>query len=235
MTPPDLDSEFRIDRSIVEEYRREHHVTIRGLATREELQPYRGVIAALTAEGVTSSTFIRLEDVWRRSEVARRLVFARRFARVAAQLLGVASVQLSYDQALFKLAGSRRTAWHTDRPYFTIAKDDALTMWLPLVDVPMYMGPICFASRSHEMANADDQAWVGSARALTARIGRRWHVSSEPFRVGDASFHGSRILHSAGPNRSKKVRETLTVVYYPAVRDTPEDEANTELHPILYG
>jgi len=235
MTPQSLDSEFLIDPSIVDEYRHEHHVTIRGLATREELQPYRDAIAALVAGSATSSSFIRLQDVWRRSEVARRLVFARRFARVAAQLLGVASVQLSYDQVLFKLAGTNRTAWHTDRPYFSIAKDEALTMWLPLVDVPMYMGPICFASHSQEMADIDDETWVGSEGALTARIGRRWQVLSEPFRVGDASFHSSRILHSAGPNRSKKIRETLTVVYYPAVRNTPEDDANIESHPVLYG
>src|SRR4051794_25071002 len=117
MMPPDLDSEFCVDQSIVEEYRREQHVTIRGLATREELQPYRDVvIAAVAAEGATRCTFVRLQDVWRRSEVARRLVFARRFARVAAQLLGVASVRLAYDQVLFKLAATHRTPWHTDRP-----------------------------------------------------------------------------------------------------------------------
>jgi ectoine hydroxylase-related dioxygenase (phytanoyl-CoA dioxygenase family) len=234
VTLPNLDSEFCVRPSIIRRYRRQGHVIVRGLATREELEPYRVAISALAGQAPASEYFIRIIDAWRCSDPARRLVFARRFAGVAAQLLGVPAVRLFYDQVLFKLAGSGRTAWHTDRPYFKIAKDHALTMWLPLADVPKSMGPICFASRSQEGTGTDDDAWVGSSRAHTARISRRWPIFTESLRVGDASFHGTRVLHSAGPNRSKKIRETMTIVYYPAALANSGEEANDELHPILY-
>ena len=73
-------------------------------------------------------------------------------------------------------------------------------------------------------------------------------------RAGDATFHAGGTLHAAGANRSDRVREVLTVIYYPdgtraaepanenqrvdlevflpGVR--PGDQAKSELNPILW-
>ena len=72
--------------------------------------------------------------------------------------------------------------------------------------------------------------------------------------AGDATFHAGGTLHSAGANRSNRVREVLTVIYFatgtraaapsnpnqqvdlevflPGVQ--PGEEAKSELNPILY-
>jgi hypothetical protein len=40
---------------------------------------------------------------------------SRRLAGIAAQLMGVDSVRLYHDQALFKESGGGRTPWHCDQ------------------------------------------------------------------------------------------------------------------------
>jgi ectoine hydroxylase-related dioxygenase (phytanoyl-CoA dioxygenase family) len=54
-------------------------------------------------------------------------------------------------------------------------------------------------------------------RRLAALIAeRKWPVWSEPVRAGDATFHSGGTLHSAGANRSDRVREVFTVIYFAA-------------------
>ena len=63
-------------------------------------------------------------------------------------LLEVAGVRLYHDQALFKEAGGGHTPWHADQFYWPLATDRTVTAWVPLVDVPMEMGPLAFATGS---------------------------------------------------------------------------------------
>jgi ectoine hydroxylase-related dioxygenase (phytanoyl-CoA dioxygenase family) len=267
MNLPTLDAEHAIDAAIREAFRRDGHVLVHGLAARDEVQAYRPVIAAVMddvgrkhdAQGRIddySKLFTQVTNVWRLSEAARRIVFSRRFAGVAAAVLGVSSVRLYHDQALFKPPGRDRTPWHQDRYYWPLDTDRTVTMWLPLVDVDEDMGSMRFASGSHragplgELAISDD-----TDRRLTALLDeRRWPIWSAPLRAGDATFHAGGTIHSAGANRSDRTREVLTVIYYaagtraaapsnpnqqtdlevflPGVR--PGQEAKSELNPILY-
>jgi ectoine hydroxylase-related dioxygenase (phytanoyl-CoA dioxygenase family) len=203
-----------------------------------------------------SKLFTQVTNIWRMNDAARRIVFDRRFASVAAQLLGVDSVRLYHDQALFKPPGADRTPWHQDRYYWPLDTDRTVTMWLPLVDVDEAMGPMIFASGSHRADGLGDLMISSETdRRLTKLIAERgYKIASAPVRLGDATFHLGGTLHSAGANRSLHVREVLTVIYLasgtrvaepanenqrvdldaflPGVR--PGEEAASEMNPVLY-
>lgn len=246
-------------------FERNGHMHVRGIASREKIAAFRDVIRALVQEhsGQTqgriddySKLFTQVTNVWRMSEAAREIVFSRRFAEVAAQLLGASSVRLYHDQALFKPPGGDRTPWHQDRYYWPLDTDRTITMWLPLVDVEMQMGSMIFATGSHHASGLGDLIISAETdRRLTSIIRERaWPIWSEPIRAGDATFHAGATLHSAGANRSDRAREVLTVIYFatgtrvasPANPNQqvdlevflpgakPGEEAKSELNPILY-
>lgn len=264
---PVLDSDHPLDPALAQAFRRDGHVLVRGLASREEVEAYRPVIADVVRQVTSqrdtqgriddySRLFIQVTNVWRQGESARRLVCARRFAGVAAALLGVPSVRLYHDQALFKPPGADPTPWHQDRYYWPLDTDHTVTMWLALVDVDEDTGPMRFASGSHQISALGELAISDETnRKLEALIAERgWPIASAPLRAGDATFHAGGTLHSAGANRSGRVREVLTVIYYaagtraaeptnpnqradldaflPGVR--PGDEARSALNPVLY-
>ena len=43
----------------------------------------------------------------------------------------------------------KATPWHQDGPHWPLFSDHVLTMWIPLVDAPVEMGPPKFASGTH--------------------------------------------------------------------------------------
>ncbi|HEV8659237.1 MAG TPA: phytanoyl-CoA dioxygenase family protein [Thermoanaerobaculia bacterium] len=253
--------------ALVEAFRRDGHVVVPGLASRDEVESYRPIIASVVEDVARrhenqgriddySKLFTQVTNVWRLNDAARRIVFSKRFAAVAAELLGSKSVRLYHDQALFKPPGAGRTPWHQDRYYWPLDTDLSVTMWLPLVDVDEAMGPMRFASGSHRSENLGDLAISDDTdRRLATMIEKRgWRVSSAPVHAGDATFHAGGTIHSAGANNSDRTREVLTVIYYaagtraavpandnqrvdlevflPGVR--PGEEAKSELNPVLF-
>lgn len=198
---------------------------VRGIAPREEVASF-GPVVRRVVESMKDAKQGRIDDytklftqvtnIWRVNDAARTIVFDRRFARTAAQLLGVDSVRLYHDQALFKPPGADRTPWHQDRYYWPLDTDRTITMWLPLVDVDDAMGPMIFASGSHRAQNLGDlMISADTDRRLTTFIAERGYpIRTEPVALGDATFHLGGTLHSAGANRSTIAREVLTVIYF---------------------
>ena len=93
--------------------------------------------------------FIQIVNVWLESEKVKELVFSRRLARIATQLLGASGVRLYHDQALFKEPGGGVTPWHADQYYWPVSSKKTCTAWIPLQDTPSEMGPLSFSSGSH--------------------------------------------------------------------------------------
>src|SRR5688572_2354679 len=97
----------------VSTFERDGHALVRGLLPRAEVNRYRdtirSIVAEVSARGDTqqriddySRLFTQVTNIWRLSDAARAIVFDRRFAQAAAELLAVDSVRLYHDQALFK-------------------------------------------------------------------------------------------------------------------------------------
>ena len=210
---------------------RDGHVLIRGLCPPDEVERHRaaiaGVVASVIAAGDTqqriddySKLFTQVTNIWRLSDAARDVVFDRRCAATAAALLGVPSVRLYHDQALFKPPGAARTPWHQDRYYWPLETDHTVTMWLALTDISEDMGLMTFASGSHRGVGALGDLVISDEtdERLTRIIGeQQWAVThTPPIKAGDATFHAGATIHSAGANTSPRVREVLTVIYYAA-------------------
>lgn len=226
---PSLDGDYELDGQAVVSFAENGHVLLRGLASPAEVAAYQPVISAaafghsretraLAERDTYGKAFLQVGNLWKVDEGVARFVLARRFARVAAQLLGVPGVRLYHDQALFKEAGGGITPWHQDRVYWPFEPDaGTITMWMPLVDVEEDMGGMAFASGSHKVGGLSQLLISDESQAYyDALVANGTFPVSEPvpMRAGDATFHAGWTLHRAHPNTGSVTREVMTVIYY---------------------
>ena len=224
----DLSSRFELDPAVIDSFRRNGHVVVRGLAKPEEVATARPAIVEAGVQGridhrpledrdTYGKAFVQMFNLWRLDEVVRAFVFARRFAQVAADLMGVDGVRLYHDQALFKEPGGGFTPWHQDHFYWPLDTENSITMWIPLVDVSEDMGPMTFASGSHRMGTLGDFPIGDRSHEEFGKVidARGLEVApSGPFSLGDANFHAGWTLHSAASNTTDRMREVMTVIYF---------------------
>ncbi len=224
---PTLDATFELDPSTIDAFARDGHVAIRGLASPAELAPVRPILLheaprrawdrrPLEQRNTYGRAFLQSFNLWRVHPAIRHFIFAPRFARIAAELLGVAGVRLYHDQALFKEPGGGPTPWHQDQVYWPLATDRTVTLWMPLVDLPPEVGSMRFVSGSHRMGDLGGSA-IGNEshaffEALIAERGLRVE-SHGALRAGDATFHAGWTVHSAGPNPTNRMRSVMTIIY----------------------
>lgn len=223
---PDLDDAYALPSGVVDAYGRDGHALLRQVASATEVAAFRPAIEACVARQARDAlpleerdsyhrAFLQVANLWEDDPVVARFTRARRFARIAAELMGVDGVRLYHDQALFKEAGGGGTPWHQDQYYWPLASDNCVTMWLPLVDVPESMGVLTFASGSHrEGCYLSQEISPESDEALGRLIQERgFPVARQALAVGDATFHSGWTIHMAPPNHTDRVRAVMTVIY----------------------
>ena len=224
---PDLSSAYPLSAGDIERYRGEGHVLLRGVAAPGELAAYRPAIAAAVAacnsetrpmaeRDTYHKAFIQITNLWQRDPAIARYVFASRFARIAAELMGVEAVRLYHDQALFKEAHGGLTPWHQDQFYWPLDTTNTITMWMPLVDVPVEMGALTFASGSQRHGFLGHIGISDESQAEFDRFvaGEGYIPTCSVMQAGDATFHSGWTLHSAPGNSTDQVREVMTVIYF---------------------
>ena len=96
-----------------------------------------------------SSIFTQVTNMWQVQPATREFILHPRFAKLAAQLLGVPRVRLYHDQALVKNPNAGKTPWHQDYIYWPIDSAKVVTMWLPLDQCPRTRGTMQFVKGSH--------------------------------------------------------------------------------------
>jgi len=223
-----MDDVYALAAGEIEGFRRDGHVTLRALASAGEIARFRpailGVVDRVARSGDAqgrlddyAALFTQVTNAWRLDETVRAFVFARRFARVAAELMGVPGVRLYHDQALVKERSGRPTPWHQDQYYWPLDTGHTVTLWMPLVDCSEAMGPMRFASGSHRVAGLEPRP-IGEETSdrLAEEIRRRGLAmgGGRALAAGDATFHSGRTVHCAGPNDSAVRREVMTVIYH---------------------
>lgn len=157
-------------------------------------------------------------NLWEVDEDVRKFVLAKRFARMAAELLGVADVRIYHDQALYKEPGGGFTPWHQDQYYWPLGTTNTITMWMPLIDIREEMGMMTFASGSHRSGFVENIAISDeSEKKLEQYIKEKDFPVFRPdsMKAGDASWHYGWTLHAATGNTTKDItREVITIIYF---------------------
>ena len=65
--------------------------------------------------------FLQIMNIWRNSDLVKEIVFSKRLAKIAADLLEVEGVRIYHDQALYKEPGGGHTPWHADQYYWPLS------------------------------------------------------------------------------------------------------------------
>jgi ectoine hydroxylase-related dioxygenase (phytanoyl-CoA dioxygenase family) len=160
--------------------------------------------------------FLQIMNLWEVDENVRRFTLAKRFAKIAADLMSVERVRLYHDQALFKEAGGGHTPWHQDQYYWPIDTDNTITMWMPLVDISVEMGMLTFASGSQELGFLGNLAISDDSEKILGDLVKEKDypvTRANTMKAGDATFHAGWTLHSAPGNHSDTMREVMTIIY----------------------
>ncbi len=249
---PDLSSDYPLAPEKIDNYRRDGHVKLERIATKEEVSAYRPLLAdalmrynpetrPFEQRDTYGKAFLKTENLFERNEACRKFVLARRFAKIAADLMGVDAVRIYHDQAIFKEAGGGRTPWHQDNFYWPLGTENTVTMWMPLVDCPPEMGSMTFATGSHKdglfaSVKISDESDAFFLRHIEER---GYPLTNAGFvGAGDVTFHSGWCLHSAPGNESDQTREVMTIIYYAdgtRVVDPEETGFGWDKHSFLPG
>jgi hypothetical protein len=224
-------NDYHLNNSQINEFNLSQHIRLDGLCNNEEIEQYRNCINTafqdkksrmeeipLGERDTYGKAFIQISNLWVDYPDVARFVLAKRFAGVAAQLLGVEAVRIYHDQALYKEAGGGFTPWHQDQHYWPLDCEQTITMWMPLVDIAQEMGTLNFASGSGVngyLANipiSDKSEKIYEDYCLEHAYEQ---VNYGAMKAGDATWHSGWCLHGAPANKSDILREVITIIYFP--------------------
>ena len=225
---PELDEPYDLAPDAAASFASAGHAMLPGLARADEVAAYRGYIEDAAAAGTFerrpisdrdtySAAFLQSFNLWRVHDAVRQFVFSPRFAKAAADLLGVSGVRLYHDQALFKEPGGGHTPWHQDQFYWPFATEKTITMWMPLADLDARVGSMTFATGSHTAGKLRGHAISDESEIEFEQLVRSENLPEHtygPIRAGDATFHAGWTLHRAGPNPTDQIRPVMTVIYF---------------------
>ena len=207
-------------------YKKHQFIKLKQVLSEEALQYFNDVISeqvalmnkedrALEERSTYGKAFLQLFNLWREHALVKELVFSKRIAQIASDLMEVNGVRLYHDQALFKEGGGGITPWHADQYYWPLATDKTVTAWIPLQATPLEMGPLEFSAGSHAIVEGRELEIGDESEALIQkklRVTDFEHVI-EPFDVGEISFHSGWIFHRAGANSTQDMRKVMTISY----------------------
>ncbi len=223
-----LDDPHAISPQAIASVRDKGHCVVRGLASADEVAAFRPAIEAavrrhaqnqvpLEERGTYGKAFLQVTNIWQYDEMVKQFVFAPRFAKAAADLLGVAGVRLFHDQALCKEPGGGHTPWHQDQNYWPLDTDATITMWMPLVDVPPDVGSMTFGNGTHKRGEIGQWFIGDDSEAKFSELVARENLPTEThgaMKAGDATFHKGWTLHRAPANPTGLMRSVMTIIYY---------------------
>lgn len=257
----ELDAPYTLSSEAIEHFRTEGFIKLKQVCSPRALLLLRQELEGLLEESAAANPGVRfqsLEMLWTLAPLSRAFVRSRRLGRLAAELLGVEAVRLYHDNVLSKLPDGGRTPWHYDAHHYPIASENAITLWLPLQPTPREMGPLAFARGIDEwqqFADLQFSKFDDSYDREIARVLEQGGVAIEdgPFEIGELSFHHTRCLHTAGPNRTNLPRLVFSTTYFEdgaRLVDSPTlisgdyekfmpgigpgDVIDSELNPVLY-
>jgi len=220
----ELDEIYNLPPESVKFFRERGYVKLKNVLSPELLDYYGEIITdwvfklnkltkPMEERTTYEKAFLQVMNMWRENEAIKEFVFSKRLARIAAQLMEVDGVRLYHDQALYKEPSGVITPWHADQFYWPLSNSNTITVWVPLQNTPMEMGPLAFAEASQHVEIGRDKEISDESEATLAEALKQFRVHESPFELGEVSFHSGWTYHRAGTNVSGKARRVMTVIY----------------------
>lgn len=221
-----LDTPYLLEQEHIDFYQKNRFIKLKSVLNPETVAFFNATISqqvnemnqeqtALEDRTTYGKAFLQLFNLWVENAVVKELIFSKRIAKIAADLMEVNGVRLYHDQALFKEGGGGITPWHADQYYWPLQTDKTVTAWIPLQATPLEMGPLEFSAGSHvitegrELEIGDESETVIQNKL---RVTDFKHII-EPFDVGEISFHSGWVFHRAGANVTEEMRKVMTIIY----------------------
>ncbi|MEY4572774.1 MAG: hypothetical protein RLZ10_2030 [Bacteroidota bacterium] len=221
-----LDKPYELTREQIEFYQANRFIKLKAVLPPEAVAFFNVVISqqvelmnteqtALEDRSTYGKAFLQLFNLWLENSLIKELIFSKRIAKIASDLMEVDGVRLYHDQALFKEGGGGITPWHADQYYWPLETDKTITAWIPLQATPLEMGPLEFSAGSHIIVEGRELEIGDKSEAL---IQERLRVTDfnhviEAFDLGEISFHSGWVFHRAGANVTNDMRKVMTIIY----------------------
>jgi ectoine hydroxylase-related dioxygenase (phytanoyl-CoA dioxygenase family) len=219
-----------IPSELVEAFGRDGFVVVPDLLSDDELDRFGALVTDAVARRTAPDTtplaeksryqqsFLQCMNLWEDFPEIRPFTFHQRLGQAAAELLGVDSVRLWHDQALYKQAGGRATDPHQDHPYWPVKETSSVTAWIPFEGSTMESGAMAYLPGSHE---------VGLRKFVNIFFGEPHDILADPevagiepvfveVPKGSVAFHHGLTVHFAGPNTTAGDRAVHTIIYLPS-------------------
>ncbi len=221
-----LDEPYPLSPEQIDFYNKNRYIKLKQVLNNETLQFFNKAITervkqmntvniSLDQRNTYGKAFLQLFNLWQEDELVKQLIFSKRLAKIATDIMQTDGVRMYHDQALFKEGGGGITPWHADQYYWPLETDKTVTAWIPLQAVPFELGPLEFSAGSHQIIEGreleiSDESELVMQQKL--KVTNFKHVS-EPFDAGEISFHSGWIFHRAGANSSNQMRKVMTIIY----------------------
>jgi len=262
-----LEEPYVLSKDQVDFYQENRFIKLKQVLNKETLDFFNAAISelvnkvnkvetALEERSTYGKAFLQLFNLWREDELVKELIFSKRLAKIATDLMQTDGVRIYHDQALFKEGGGGITPWHADQYYWPLQTDKTITAWIPLQATALELGPLEFSAGSHQVIEGRELEIGDQSEAVMEkklRVTDFKHVI-EPFDAGEISFHSGWVFHRAGANVTNQMRKVMTIIYMdkdmklkqPENKNQVNDwntwcpgaevgkEINTPLNPIIY-
>ena len=238
-----LASPYSLSNDQIEFYQKNRFIKLKSVLNSETIEYFNAVISqqvdemnqeetALEERSTYGKAFLQLFNLWLENSIVKELIFSKRLAKIAADLMEVNGVRLYHDQALFKEAGGGITPWHADQYYWPLETDKTVTAWMPLQATPLEMGPLEFSAGSHTIVEGRELEIGDESEAFIQkklRVTDFKHVI-EPFDIGEISFHSGWVFHRAGANNTAEMRKVMTIIYMEKDMLLKSPENSNQIH-----
>jgi ectoine hydroxylase-related dioxygenase (phytanoyl-CoA dioxygenase family) len=213
--------------SLAEEYQLNGVTCIRGAFDQHWIDRLNRATTALAAGeamkaygGGDGGRFLSKVFLWSEQEDFRAFVFDSPAASIAGALMGGRHVNLFKDHLFVKEAGgSAPTPWHQDLPYWCVAGDQVISLWIALEPVDQENGAVRFVKGSHRWNKVFDiedfggestQRKVGLEKVPDIDAGG-YDIVTYDLAPGDCVAFHALTLHGAAGNQSTRRRAGYSV------------------------
>ncbi|KAI6035778.1 phytanoyl-CoA dioxygenase [Pisolithus marmoratus] len=197
------------------------HILLRNVVPESEIAELRTAVlraheALKDEEEDFQQAFRITQNLWENDDVVRMHVLSKRYAGIAARLLGCRDVRIYHDLTFFKegLSKGKPTPWHQDGHYWPLDTEKCITLWVPLIDCSVDMGPMSFVSGSHLSKDAEHLPISDESDEYIRNLVEKENLSVAP-------AHSCWTYHAAASNTTDRIRIAFAIAYYDADATVP--------------